>query len=72
MDNNTIKQVLDGLTARGVLSADGRRQMFAILLKQAQEHNDEKVLLESDLKNVRHQRDSLVEKVRVLSTPAKR
>lgn len=68
MDNNTIKQVLDGLTSRGVLSADGRRQMFTILLQQAKEHADETTLLKDDLKNVRAQRDGLVQKIRTLES----
>ena len=62
MDNQTIKGILDGLTARGVLSADGRRQMFAILLQQAKEYEQKIQLLESDLVRVRESRDGLVKK----------
>jgi len=62
MKNNDIKQILDGLTRRGVLSADGRRQMFSILLRQATEHDTAKKLLEEDITRLRSQRDALVKK----------
>lgn len=67
MDNNTIKNVLDSLTSRGVLSADGRRQMFTILLEQAREHNDKVALLEADLERVRSSRNALSTKVTELT-----
>lgn len=63
MDNASIKGVLDGLTKRGVLSADGRRQVFNILLQQAKEHQEKTKLLEDDLKIVRGQRNMLKTKL---------
>ncbi len=62
MENNAIKNILDGLTARGVLSQDGRRQMFAILGRQATESNQKIALLEDDLRRVRESRDALVKR----------
>lgn len=63
MDNASIKGVLDGLTKRGVLSADGRRQVFNILLQQAREHEQETSLLKNDLEHARTQRDAFKTKL---------
>ncbi len=62
MDNQSVKGILDGLTARGVLSQDGRVQVFRILLEQAKKYDEKIVLLENDLKRVRSSRDALVTK----------
>jgi len=63
MESNTIKEILDSLTSRGVLSADSRRQVFDILLKQAGDYEKKISLLESDLKRVRESRDALLNKL---------
>lgn len=63
MDNSSIKNMLDGLTSRGVLSADGRRQIFNILLEQAKDFENQKAVLENDLQHVRQQRDAFKSKL---------
>lgn len=62
IENATVKNILDGLTSRGVLSADGRRQVFAILLEQSTGYEQKISLLEGDLKRVRASRDALAAK----------
>lgn len=68
MDNNSIRNILDGLTKRGVLSADGRRQVFAILLEQAKEHEQEKKLLQEDVTRLRSTKNALTNKLNLART----
>lgn len=63
MENLTIRNVLDSLTTRGVLSADGRRQVFRILEALKVEHNQEVDLLKNDISNLRTQREALLTKI---------
>jgi len=62
MENKDIQGVLNSLTSRGVLSADGRRQVFAILTQQAKEHETDKSLLEADVERLRKQKAALLVK----------
>ena len=59
MESNSIKEIVDGLAARGVITADTRRQLFAIMLQQATDYEKKISLLNEDLIRVRATRDAL-------------
>lgn len=64
MTNEEIRGLLDGLASRGVLSKDGRNQVFRILLDQAKGYEQKIKLLEDDVSRLRNQRDAALNKLK--------
>ncbi len=67
MTNEEIRGLLDGLASRGVLSKDGRNQVFRILLDQAKGYEQKIKLLEDDVSRLRNQRDAALNKLKQMT-----
>ena len=62
MDSRNIKDIVDGLASKGVLSAEGRRIVFTVLLEQSKEFQKKIDLLEDEVSTLRQSRDAAIER----------